>query len=737
MPRNKVEKRKVGAHSHEQMQEALQAVKDGKSIRQAATDHNIPFTTLQRYKTKEKETQNQLLRLTPNYAVNQVFSRDQEVILKDYYIKCANLFYGLSVNDCRQVAYEMAKINGIKMPKTWTENRLAGIDWLRGFRQRHPDLTLRKPEACSLARASAFNRETVNHFYDNLEKVIQRHPAFADGTRIYNLDETGTTTVQKTQRIIAPKGRRNLCKVTSGEKGTLVTTCNIISAGGQAVPPVIVFPRKNTNPRMAVGTPPGSLILANPSGWMNSELFLDVMKHFIRRTGTSKEYPSILLMDNHESHLSIEALDLAKESGVIVLTLHPHTSARLQPLDVGIHGPFKTFYYSAMSSWMLRNPGCPITIYDVGALIGQAFAKSMTPLNITHAFKKTGIFPFDRHVFSEEDFAPSSVTDRPENAQPENNSSVELATTDQQQILQLEDNPLHRRITDSPRPSTSTAEEISRDTMSPSLLENLSGTEYSEKPPVPVFTTPEKSVLNVPSDLSLLPLDGSTSQPTVIPTTNNITEINLSVPPRIKSLITPDQFRKPLKAPARNGKRKPRKLGKSLIATDTPEKNAIAKQKAAKRKKEIKCKGKKAIRQVLQSDSEDEMDIVLNDETDDEGDWIETEEEHNITDDLLKRPLVRLPNEGEYILVQFCSKNQKIYFVGKVLEERNISSSDLYVSFLRYKKGKFVMPNVPDLSYVKDEDVRFILPKPTVSGSTSRQQSYYVFPVDLSQINIR
>ncbi|XP_047033430.1 uncharacterized protein LOC124639949 [Helicoverpa zea] len=733
MPRNRVEERKVGAHTHEQMREALQAIKDGKSIRQAAADHNIPFTTLQRYQAKEKNAQNQLTRLTPNYAVNQVFSKDQELILKQYYIKCASLFYGLSVKDCRQVAYEMAKINGIRMPKTWTDNQLAGIDWLRGFRQRHQDLTLRKPEACSLARASAFNRETVSHFYDNLEDVIKRHPAFADGTRIYNLDETGTTTVQKTQRIIAPKGRRNLCKVTSGEKGTLVTTCNIISAGGQAVPPVLVFPRKNTNPRMAVGTPPGSLILANPSGWMNSELFLDVMKHFIRRTGTTKEYPSILIMDNHESHLSIEALDLAKESGVTVLTLHPHTSARLQPLDVGIHGPFKTFYYSAMSSWMLRNPGCPVTIYDVGALIGQAFAKSMTPSNIIQAFRKTGIFPFDRYVFTDEDFAPSSVTDRPENAQPESDFSGEHAITDQQPILELEENTLNLQITHSPRPSNNSTTEASGNTMSPSLIENF--VDYSEITSMPVFSTPEKSIL---IDISnVLPLDGSATQHAVIMSTT-FPESESTSSSGIKSIITPEQFRKPLRAPTRTGKRKPRKLGKSLIATDTPEKNAIAEQKAAKRKKETKTKGigKKAIRQVLQSDSEDENDMILNDETDDEGDWVESEETI-ITEDLLKQPLLQLPKESQYVLVQFCSKNQKIFFAGKILEERNPNTLEFYVSFLRYKKGKFVLPDVPDLSYVKDDDIRLILPTPTVSGSTARQQSYYSFPVDLSHINIR
>lgn len=70
---------------------------------------------------------------------------------------------------------------------------------------------------------------------------MKRNSAFADGTRIFNLDDTSTKTVQKPQKVIAPKGRKNIGKVTSGERGTLVTTCCIISASGIALPPVMVF----------------------------------------------------------------------------------------------------------------------------------------------------------------------------------------------------------------------------------------------------------------------------------------------------------------------------------------------------------------------------------------------------------------------------------------------------------------------------------------------------------------
>lgn len=725
MPKKRPICRKIGNHTKEIMKDALLEIASGKKIRAVAKEKNIPFSTLQRYAAKAKAASTRIddMRLVPHYDINKVFTEEQEQALTEYYNNCALMFYGLTTKDCRKVAYEMAIINKIKIPNSWVTNQMAGIDWLKSFRKRHSELSLRKPEACSLARATAFNKETVNIFFDNLEKVYKRHSSFADGTRVYNLDETATTTVQKPQKVIGPKGK-NIGKVTSGEKGTLVTTCCFISASGQALPPVLIFPRKNYKDHMLRGAPPGSLGLATSSGWMNSELFVTTMKHFIKHTSSSKQNPSLLIMDNHESHLSIEALDLAKENGVTILTLHPHTSAKLQPLDVGIYSPFKTFYNAAMESWMLKHPGKPVTIYDLAELIGVAFTRAMTPTNILNSFKKTGIHPFDRDIFTEEDFLPSTVTDRPN---PNiNQTPLEVSLQD---IRENEQN-------------------------SPSLLGNVTPPGALIEPlPIQqelsldsrqVHSNSERS----PQQEPLEPDYSQSPQPTELQC-SQLKEASGS-----GAFVSPSQFRQPLKALPRANKRT-RRPGRSLIATDTPEKENIRIQRTEAKKKKLPKKNKtnepkkKAVRKVLQSESEDETaNISLHDEDsdwqeeDEESDWCEDDEVGNkmksLTDEkLLNNVLPVLPKEEDYVLVRFSTKRKSVYFVGKVLHERN-DKLEYYVSFLRAnRKYQFHMPTNPDLSYVKEHDVKLILPKPSLGGSTIRQQSYYYFNVDFSQIDIR
>lgn len=100
-----------------------------------------------------------------------------------------------------------------------------------------------------------------------------------------------------------------------------------------------------------------------------------------------------------------------------LVTFHPHTSHKMQPLDRGVFGPFKTFYNTAMNNWMSisTNVGKPATIYDVAESVGRSFPLAFTPNNILTGFKKSGLYPLNEDIFPEHEFLSSYVTDRPMN----------------------------------------------------------------------------------------------------------------------------------------------------------------------------------------------------------------------------------------------------------------------------------------------------------------------------------
>ena len=62
-----------------------------------------------------KLTSNPEVLLTPNNEINKIFTSEQENQLLDYIEYCAQIFYRLSTKDCRRVAYQMAKINNLKI----------------------------------------------------------------------------------------------------------------------------------------------------------------------------------------------------------------------------------------------------------------------------------------------------------------------------------------------------------------------------------------------------------------------------------------------------------------------------------------------------------------------------------------------------------------------------------------------------------------------------------------------
>lgn len=391
------------------MREAIDDVTvRGISVRQAAKVRGIPRGTL-RSNLKKMERQDDPI-FEPNYRHSMIFTVAQEQVLADYLLQCSKRFHGLTPKSFRELCYKVAKANGMTYPAKWDEEKIAGREWHFGFMRRHPDLSLRQAEATSLARATAFNHHTVGAFFNLLETSYAE--LSVTGAQIFNLDETGITTVHKVPKVIAAKGVKQIGQVTSRERGELVTMCCAISASGTAIPPVFIFPRKNFRDLMMNGAPEGSLGLAYQSGWMTSENFVLVIDHLIKNIRPSKDYPVIVTMDNHESHISYEALEKAKDNYIRIITLPPHTSNKTQPLDRTIFGPLKGAFNKAANSWMLRNPGKTLTIYQLAELGGSAFMKAATPINIASGFRVSGVWPLNKDVFDDDEYMPSSVSDR-------------------------------------------------------------------------------------------------------------------------------------------------------------------------------------------------------------------------------------------------------------------------------------------------------------------------------------
>lgn len=203
---------------------------------------------------------------------------------------------------------------------------------------------------------------------------------------------------------------------------------------------------------------------------MNAELFIETLQRFIKYTNSSKQNPSLLIMDNHESYISIDSINLAKENGITILTLPLHCSNRLQPLDVTVYGPFKSFYNAAVDSWLQRYPGKPIDNYHVAEYVNVAFVKSMIPSNIMNGFKVTGLFPFDQNIFNDDDFTVSAVTDRQNESERFNigndntASNQESSTTSEQLTDQM--NPTKKVLVETENQTTN-AEMISPENIRP------------------------------------------------------------------------------------------------------------------------------------------------------------------------------------------------------------------------------------------------------------------------------
>ena len=386
-----------------QMIAAVNAVRAGNmGYKLAAKQFGIPKGTLERYVKKREMSADELVSVP--LGRKTVLGADLEKELVQYCIEMDARFYGLRRRDIKSMAFQLAIRNGIQHPFS-VKNKTAGKKWLASFLKRHPQLSFRSPQNISHARVKGFNPESVKTFFELYEPEFQK--INGKPNRLYNVDETGISVVQhKAEKVISVKGKKEVAALTSAERGSLVTIVTCMNAVDSYVPPMIVWPRKNMKLELMDGAPAGAIWGCHPTGWIQTDLFTVWFDHFIQFTKPSVEDPVLLLLDGHYSHTrNIDIINKARDNNVKIICLPPHSSHKMQPLDVGFMKPLKSYYSTEIENWLKNHPARVVTPFVIAKLFATAYNRAATMEISVNSFRKTGLFPLNSQIFRDYDFS--------------------------------------------------------------------------------------------------------------------------------------------------------------------------------------------------------------------------------------------------------------------------------------------------------------------------------------------
>lgn len=146
-------------------------------------------------------------------------------------------------------------------------------------------------------------------------------------------------------------------------------------------------------------------------GWTDGEIGAEWIKIFDKQTKHKVkrgEY-RLLIVDGHNSHYTVAFLLYAREHLILVLCYPAHTTHIYQGLDVVIFAVLKRFLMEERDKWF-RTKAQAMDKNNFLAIYSAAHVRALTPENVKSAFEKTGVWPYNPLVVTEQMLAPSKAT---------------------------------------------------------------------------------------------------------------------------------------------------------------------------------------------------------------------------------------------------------------------------------------------------------------------------------------
>ena len=365
-------------YTQEQLNAAIAAYTNKRSIRDVAKEFGVPKSTLENRLAGKSST---------NLGRPKVLSDEEERIITERILVMADWGFPLAVEDVKHIIRDYLNSMG---RNTRLRDNLPGKDFIAGFLKRNPILSKRTANNIKRSRAK-LSPPIVKDFFERYKVSAAGIPA----SNVFNYDETNLTNDPGVKKALFRRGTKYAERVMDGTKAS-VSVMFCASANGVLLPPYVVYQGQNTYPEWTNGGIDGSAYNSSKSGWFDMFSFTDWFERVFLKHARRLEGKKLLIGDNLASHISSKVIQQCSENDIVFLCLPPNSTDKMQPLDVGFFGPMKRTWRRQLQMKKEADP-------KFNALKKQDFPVNLRELivnlnpkeHMPKAFEKCGLFPIN------------------------------------------------------------------------------------------------------------------------------------------------------------------------------------------------------------------------------------------------------------------------------------------------------------------------------------------------------
>jgi DDE superfamily endonuclease/Tc5 transposase DNA-binding domain len=326
--------------------------------------------------------------------VHKQLTDTQEEALIEYINKLTNRGFPPTPQILKNIAESIAHK---KLGRNWTAR------FCQRYRTRLTSIYLRTIDH---KRKIADNSYHFEHFFTLLHEKIEKFNI--QPQNIYNVDEKGFLLgfSRTSKRVVSLEQLKSKRIAGASQDGSreFITLIASICADGSYLPPALIYQGESYDLQDTWlddfdHLKDRAFFACSKNGWSDDILGLNWLEQIFDRSTRDKitiRDRRLLIVDGHNSHVNVPFINYSDANRILLAVFPPHSTHRLQPLDIGLFSPLANYYSQAIDRLLSNSQGLiRLTKRDFWSMFSEAWRKAFHAENVRSAWETAGLYPLN------------------------------------------------------------------------------------------------------------------------------------------------------------------------------------------------------------------------------------------------------------------------------------------------------------------------------------------------------